>query len=874
MDLTWFDNWSTGDVLALAGIIATILVAVIGPIRRSLVQLMKASSLRSGRSERLYAAWFVRQWGVYENPYLDDKEELDLSNTYVSLSLQPPGADQELRTAAAEVLASRDGENLVIEGDPGSGKSTLLKAYGVGALKSQRRPLHPGGRHKDDHVPFFVQLRKLARYLTGTRGLAEYLIDEILVSGAGMEPAEATEFLRRTLITERALVMLDGLDEVTSDSQPAVLETVHAFARDRDPHLPTHHARVVVSCRRQNFIALRDLWVPAVAGTISTLVPLRNSEIFAYLDKLRSKFKAAGGPETFMNALRVSGTLDLHRTPLILAMSVGLYARKDFYEIPNSIAELYRTMIREMLDRQRFKYDPGGAAVVLPVDDKYRFLREFACIRARHNGFDDFMRRDMIDFATVLAPSLREAQDSLKLVSEVADRSGLVNDVSEAGHYVFAHRSLHEYLVAEEMLTLPDGETVLLDRATDSEWRQTILFFAIALEQRRVDAFLPSLAARNVSLAAYCLAGSVPSNSVAEPILDRLLTNDTAHLAALIAATTSPRRPVQEMAVSRLEAQLSGPANLKTAFRGDVEGMLPLLGALAGSNAARIAKLVPEIIASVPDDPRLVEPLWRCLTVPGVEQEPACKAIIERLFSIVMDIDGLEELQRQEPYTREFLKGAVRTRAYPFERGLSRACNLVTLLAWAEYLDVRSRRENRFLAARAAGRLGRVETDRRRTIGFSLFWPARILSFTGAAGSLAALAYVILVDWRLALDPFGWFTPLVSLALGTASFGLAYLLLEKNIPGLSSFQDKYVKAKEPVPEGSVAHIAGIKHNRDWLIIVSLVAPPVIYSVAVPCLAQSLTAYTAARTTCAVGHILVPNLQHVLQRTQILPVPPQ
>ena len=49
--------------------------------------------------------------------------------------------------------------------------------------------------------------------------------------------------------------------------------------------------------------------------------------------------------------MRTSGTLDLHRTPLILAMSVGLYARKAFYEIPSSIAELYRAMIDEMLDR-------------------------------------------------------------------------------------------------------------------------------------------------------------------------------------------------------------------------------------------------------------------------------------------------------------------------------------------------------------------------------------------------------------------------------------------------------------------------------------------------------------------------------------------
>jgi hypothetical protein len=46
--------------------------------------------------------------------------------------------------------------------------------------------------------------------------------------------------------------------------------------------------------------------------------------------KLRAKFKAPGGPEGFFNAVHASGTLELHRAPVVLAMSVGLYARKDF----------------------------------------------------------------------------------------------------------------------------------------------------------------------------------------------------------------------------------------------------------------------------------------------------------------------------------------------------------------------------------------------------------------------------------------------------------------------------------------------------------------------------------------------------------------
>ena len=139
--------------------------------------------------------------------------------------------------------------------------------------------------------------------------------------------------------------MLDGLDEVTSDRYEVVREAVYQFTKDHDPDHPTYLARVIVACRRQNFLAIRDEWLPTIAVRMYTLAPLRNSEIFSYLNKLRTKFKRPDGPEGFVQAVGASGSLDLHRVPLILAMSVGLHIHKDYFEIPASIATLYLTMI-------------------------------------------------------------------------------------------------------------------------------------------------------------------------------------------------------------------------------------------------------------------------------------------------------------------------------------------------------------------------------------------------------------------------------------------------------------------------------------------------------------------------------------------------
>lgn len=843
-------KWGASEILALLGVVATIVVAVVGPVRRAIGRAWKGALLRAGRPERRYAAWFVRAWGVYDNPYLDDKEDLDLTRTFVSLSFHEPEGDREVRAVATEVLADRAAGNMVIEGEPGSGKSTLLKAYGVGALRARHwlRGRRPGRAE----VPFLVPLRKLARYLGRGGGLADFLVDDILVSDCGMTRADAGRLLAYLLERERVLVMLDGLDEVTADRYDAVLEAVHRFLRDHDRERPTHLARVVVTCRRQNFRMIEDEWVPAVARRVCTLAPLRDSEIFSYLNALRPKFKAVSGPESFLQAVRASGTLDLHRTPLVLAMSVGLYARKDYYEIPSSIAKLYQTMIEEMLDRHRFKRDPGGGALRFPVGDKYRLLREFALATARSPaGFDEFDRRALVDFATALAPDLDAPPEPRALVDEVIGRSGLLTDVTGTGRFVFAHRSIQEHLAAEELRELPDGADLLLDKAADTQWRQVVLFYAAGLDQRAANAFLPRLADRDRTLAAHCLGRARASDEVAAAIVDGLRPEKRdSDLSALVAAAMSPRASVQEMAVRRLEKTITDPNASLAALSGDIEGVLPLLNALAGTNAARIAALVPRVIDRIPDDPRLVEPLWRCLTAPGIEKQAAARAVVSRLLTLAMDPDGLGELNRQAGYGQAFLTAAVRKQAYPFREGLPTDSNLVTLLAWAEYLAVRPAEPNRFYQAKAAGSLARLEVDTSRTVSVSLFLPARVLSAVGVVAALAGAFAVAVFDRHALTRPFGWWSLLLHLAPAVAAFILCVCVDAWGEGGQEgSWRQKYLRAN--FDWRSTGHLLVFATNSFstpvYTIVVIFVAPLAYAVAAAPLASWSLAGFLVLAT---------------------------
>src|ERR1700685_1260571 len=154
-------------------------------------------------------------------------------------------------------------------------------------------------------------------------------------------------------------------------------------------------------------------------------------------------------------------------------------------------------MIQEMLDRHSFRRDRGGreGALRFQVADKERLLREFSLHAAeRFEGFDDFGLADLVSFCEWLAPQLNAVRgDPTGLVDEIIQRSGLLTDVAESGALVFAHRSIQEYLVAEQLRAGDDGDTFLLGKAGDQEWRQVVQFYTAGQEQRRIDGFLRSL---------------------------------------------------------------------------------------------------------------------------------------------------------------------------------------------------------------------------------------------------------------------------------------------------------------------------------------------------------------------------------------------
>jgi energy-coupling factor transporter ATP-binding protein EcfA2 len=784
-----------GQVLATAGIWAGIVGAIaaviaIVPMTRNGVRWAgRALVLRTGLPHRRYAKKFIREFGSYENPYLGEYEKIDLRSTYVPLSFQTE--DAQSYAIATQVLTqlraegkhpddpAEPGDRLIITGDPGSGKSTLLKAYGVGILEDSH--VITGGAQV---VPYFVRLRELAKFITPQQGLAEYITGEILKRQGFFDAERGKAFFAHTVSSRQAVVLLDGLDEVPDDKQRAVLGAVRAFMRDESEDCPTRRSTILLTCRTQNFQALRDNWIPAFTrpGQVYALAPLRDSEIVRYVQKFRHKFKTADGPAQFMRSVRGSGkagtdrTIDLLRAPLVLAMAVGLYAHRPT-RIPNTIAKLYQAMVEEMLERHGFKQEaPEDSLLHYRTSDKYRFLRRFALHAVQKSGqFGDFAKPELISYSAELAPSLEAVDNPAGLVEEIITHSNLLTPQEHSDLYFFAHQSIQEFLAAEELQHQRVGDAFLLARATDMNWRQAIQFYTAGREAGQVDEFVTGLAKQDSELAGYCLRAASPSDGAARAVLDALKPITDARLNALAAASRSPRVPVQRMAIEELKRFLADSRGAASMAGTGIDGMLPLLESLAGTNAGEIAALVPQVIRDLPNDPRLVGPLWQCLSADGIEShKEEATEIAQRLLAIVTELDGFTELAEQDPHDHESLS-AFRPVAYPFNKALSPGHNLITLLAWADYLSAVPGVPNRFFDAKAAGKLGGVEAARARTIKVSFCWPARVFS---AGILIAALVTALIVldtaPGRL-LHPFGWWTPVIAIAVGALPVAIVFL---------------------------------------------------------------------------------------------------
>jgi NACHT domain len=727
-------NLGVDEASLLLGILIPLLSLVFPAVRRMLVGIGISVVARLQPVRSRYRRWFLHEHGKLKNIYLNRIEKLDLADTYISLSVKSEQVSNSSRQLATRLFSPAGPRRILLVGEPGTGKSTLLKAYASGVLRRRR---HGGQRSDLDEIagakdfPVFLPLRQIAKSLSDGGNLDEHIL-EVLRSRA--RSARPTRLMRRLLRQGRMVVLLDGLDEVAEAAYSAVRAALLDFAnRDEDADLPTSMARIVISCRRQNFLQVTDDWLGLFADQYFSIAPLEDAEIQRFIGKRREDFSDGSSPEQFFADVRASGTLELHRIPLVLTISLGLYTQLAGYEIPHSLGEFYSEMIKELLRRHDFRTDRLSSVNRFRAEDKLRFLQVFAIeLAEREIPFNDFFRSEIVAHCSKLQPNMAhlKADQVEDFVAEIIDRSGLLTSTSADGHFAYAHRAFHEHLVAGQLARRTDAGARLMAKVHDPEWRQTIIMYC-GNETNELSEFLLGLSNHSAELAGHCLAVALVPVETASKVIGKVRASmgrqsdrksQLQLMSALIQATLSPVEDVKQLALRELHGQLVNALDWdKEQSQRIVSSLLASSPHVASLLLVKIAvdplpeaiKLMLTLLRMPDDEPRLVAPLWHfmrkyssALRHPSGHSRTELKIVIDddllkglnhllemivaKLVHLAMTPEGFAALQAQDPITLGWVPESHRRAAYPMRKALPFDSNLVMLLGSAYTLKVLS----------------------------------------------------------------------------------------------------------------------------------------------------------------------------------------
>ncbi|MEH1856638.1 MAG: NACHT domain-containing NTPase [Nostoc sp.] len=342
---------------------------------------------------------------------------------------------------------------LIILGKPGAGKTTFLKYLAIQCI---------GGEFQAERVPIFVTLKNFAEAVNKP-GLLQHITEEAI------NPISS---IRDVLTYGKALVLLDGLDEVREEDSNRVLKEIRKFS-DRFPK-----NQFVMTCR-----------IAAKEYTFEKFTEVEVADFYddQILNFTNNWFKdKAVKSETFIKRLEENNRIkELAASPLLLTLLC--LAFEESGDFPANRSELYKEGVDALLKKWDAKRGIQRDQIYkkLSVQRKEDLLSKMAL--TTFEGSEYFFKQKVAEqYITEYICNLPDAntdEEALQVDSEQVLRSiehhhGLV--VARAkGIYSFSHLTFHEYFTAREFVVVRQSSKEalqnLVSHITDKRWREVFL---------------------------------------------------------------------------------------------------------------------------------------------------------------------------------------------------------------------------------------------------------------------------------------------------------------------------------------------------------------------------------------------------------------
>ena len=382
----------------------------------------------------------------------------DLLATYHGRDRIEMGLINEDRISSMEALNRYS--KLMLLGKPGAGKTTLLK---YSALKCSQSDIF------SDLVPIFVTLRQYAGAESQPL-LLDYISQDLCAYNIGNE-ANVKQLLQQG----RAILFLDGLDEVRENDLHRVLEDLRSFSEQ------FYTNRFVITSRlgSQEYIFEKFTEVE-----VANFQPLQISQ-FAQRWFLNNSRHI----ELFLRKVEDNRPIqELATNPLLLTLLCLVF--DEFGDFPTNRSELYREGLDVLLKKWDAKRNIERHQIYknLSMQRKEDLLAQVACTTF-YQGDYFFRQVDLESYITEYIRNLPKAntdEEALQLDSEAIIRAiesqhGLFVERAK-GIYSFSHLTFHEYLAARELVYNGNQDTLILlaSKITDPRWHD-ILRLAVGM---------------------------------------------------------------------------------------------------------------------------------------------------------------------------------------------------------------------------------------------------------------------------------------------------------------------------------------------------------------------------------------------------------
>ncbi len=423
------------------------------------LQLFDPEIVRS-RDERSFESKYLKQiestYGRLQMVGVPEMRQVKQRFTvaYVALNVRSSTGGQHLR-GAEEAL--RDEKEMTIRGSAGSGKTTLLTWLALQCAQVEDAAnVWKGG------IPFFVPLRKMKgpdRHHPDMSQFVKYSVDPKLFP---VEPPR--NWLRGVLDNNRAVILIDGVDELAINDRPYFWEWVDDFSSLCQGN------RMYVTSRHIG----EGHWSPPSSFTNAELDEMNDVAVRQFIKNWHDAIIDIGVDESDRHELEDSrGSLvlklrdarnqrvrDLCRTPLLCSLVCALHWREWGY-LPSRRVDIYDrccTMLIDERDRKRDVPSPEGPLRFLEYRDKEMLLQRLALDMMRNamatnrSGQQiEVTRREAVKW---IRPNIRSCDNPLARECEAEDlidhlivRTGLLREPSK-GRVDFPHRTFQEYLAA------------------------------------------------------------------------------------------------------------------------------------------------------------------------------------------------------------------------------------------------------------------------------------------------------------------------------------------------------------------------------------------------------------------------------------------